>query len=166
MWNRSVTGGSFFLIDTIIKFLHILASTFFLGNIVATLLWKVMADHSEDQKVINHVLRTARRLDSAVTVPASAAVTITGCWLALGYWRAGNSPLWLNFSLLIWITSAIIALVALVPLLKRLEVLSNDPLSFGSHYFTKLSKRWTLLAAALILLPVAVLALMVAKPVL
>jgi hypothetical protein len=125
-----------------------------------------MAEKSKDRKVLNYMLRTATRLDSMLTVPASAMVSFTGVLLGLGYWRQHIYPMWLTLSIGLWITGALLAIFVLVPLLKRLEVLSEPSVQMVSPEFMRMSSRWNVLAAGLIALPLAILALMVIKPVL
>lgn len=146
---------------------HILAASVFVGNILATLAWKVALDRSCSERIaVAEMLRIALRLDKAVTVPSSITVTVTGLILAATPWFRGDFPIWLSLSLALWIVGALAAKFVLLPSLHRLIELADTEATFRSAAYCSRSADWNRIAATLALIPVVVTTLMVIKPVL
>lgn len=147
----------------ILRVLHVGAAALFLGNIVCTLVWKMLAERTRDPVQINAALRLAVQADSRITLPTAIIVTISGIMLMgmLGWHVLGES--WLQISLVIWLLSAVLAVTYLVPSLKRLATLSEGfrHSSCVTTEYEKSALRWNWVSAALIVMPLIILALAV-----
>lgn len=153
-----------FRTDTLVKLLHVLAATVFVGNLIGTLIWKVAAEASGEELVIRHMLKTAILFDAVVTIPCSIAITLSGIWLGWNYWNQRAYPSWLSISIALWVVSAVLATAVLIPWLKRLSRLSVTHLGSQSHEYLTLSRWWNILAITLIVSPLLILSLMVLRP--
>lgn len=145
--------------------IHIIGVALFLGNITATLIWKMYSEKSKNPQIISHALSTAIRTDKTVTVPGVLAITISGIvMLAVGKLSVIENT-WLLLSIALWLISAVLAISVLVPSLKRLALMAGSAAAGGElseDYFNR-SRRWNALSAALIVSPLIILVLMVWK---
>jgi uncharacterized membrane protein len=145
--------------------IHIIGVAVFLGNITATLIWKMYSEKSKNPQIISHALSTAIRTDKTITVPGVLAITISGIvMLAVGKLSVLDNT-WLLLSIALWLISAVLAIAVLVPSLKRLALMAGSAADGGElneDYFNR-SKRWNALSAALIVSPLIILVLMVWK---
>jgi len=145
--------------------IHILGVAIFIGNIFATLVWKIYAEKSRNLSVICHTLETALKSDKTITIPSVIAITLSGILLLYVEKIYIFDFSWLIISILLWILSAIGAIFYLIPLLKKLSAIANSQTqndNLSINYY-EMSKRWNIASAILIVSPFVILVLMVVK---
>jgi uncharacterized membrane protein len=137
-----------------------------MGNIVATLAWKVYAERTRQPHLVSFTLRTALFADKLITVPCAAVITLTGIMLLV----VGETGLlqhsWLQLSVALWVASAVAAIFYLVPSLQKLHKLAASQEAVGSldpSYFVA-ARRWNFASGLLIVSPTVIFLLAVCKP--
>lgn len=127
--------------------LHMFGVTIFLGNILVTFLWKVLADASRNISVIRFAQRLVAITDMAFTFPGAVLLSVGG----YGYAHAIgmdllNTP-WLLWGQVLFILSGLIWGLLLVPVQKaQLRLLVNaDDMSAIQTSYQRLSIRWYLI---------------------
>ena len=146
--------------------LHILAAVIFMGNMITAAFWKVRTDRSGslEAKAINS--RAVLLAGLIFTGPGILVLLVTGILMVgiTGWDRFQET--WLGLSLVLLLVTAIIWIVALVPLERRMVRMSRDALERGSEdpAYARASRRWAMFGGIATLLPVVVLFLMVLRP--
>lgn len=147
------------------KAVHLLGVVLFLGNIIVTGVWKVLADRTGEPRVIAYAQRLVTLTDWVFT--GGGVVLI----LAGAYGMAAVAGLDLRQTWLLWgqklcIASGVIWLVVLIPTqavparkARTFEAGSAIPESYWRH-----SRRWNIWGTAATLVPLANLYFMVFKP--
>ncbi|MDD3519323.1 MAG: DUF2269 domain-containing protein [Chromatiales bacterium] len=150
----------------LLKSLHILGVVLLLGNVIVTAWWKGMANRSGDARIIAFAQRQVTLTDWLFTLPGAALIVASGDYIA--YALIGNSwdIGWLTWGRLLFITSGLIWLCALVPIQIRqarmARTFANDD-RIPERYW-RLNRWWYGLGIVAVLLPLANLYWMVFKP--
>ena len=149
-----------------IRFLHLAASALFLGNIAATLAWKMYAERTRDPRLVVFALRTAIFTDKLITAPCAAFITLSGVVLLAVGEPGLVQHLWLQLSIGLWVVSAIAAIFYLVPSLQKLHKLAEGQATAGSSDTSYLAaaRRWNIASGLLIVSPMVIFLLAVCKP--
>ncbi len=148
------------------KAVHIFGVVLFMGNIIATALWKARADRSGNLATVGFAQRAVAAADRVLTLPGIVLIIVSGYAMA----GIGHLPLhglrWLEWGQALFYAAAIIWLAVLVPAQRRLIALSDAGRRAGSldPAFHRLSRRWAMWGGIATLLPLAALVLMVTKP--
>jgi uncharacterized membrane protein len=150
----------------VFKFLHYLGIILLAGNITVTAVWKVFADRNGDWRVVQFGQRLVTGTDFGLTIPGIVLTMIGGygsLW-AMGYslWE----PRWLLWSQIMFVLAGSIWLLILVPIQIRQARLANaftEQDGITSEY-RRLSRRWITWGLISTVPLVAILWLMVAKP--
>lgn len=99
----------------ILKSLHILGAVIFLGNIIVTAWWKVMADRTGDAKIIAFAQRQVTLTDFVFTAGGAALVLTTGVGNAqlhgMDYWHIR----WLAWGMSLFVASGVVWVAVLIP---------------------------------------------------
>lgn len=149
---------------SLVVLLHVTASLVFLGTILSTYVWRVLADRTENFEIIHFSLNAAIRIDRRITGPSAILITLTGFALMF----SGNETFrsaWLLISLILWFVCSGLALAYLVPTLDKLELMAAKLRENGSvdADFTLLLRKWNRTALFLVVVPFLILILMVLK---
>ncbi|CAC9950727.1 integral membrane protein-like protein [Bathymodiolus heckerae thiotrophic gill symbiont] len=151
----------------LLKSLHILGVVLFLGNIIITGWWKVMADRTKNKHIIAFAQRQVTLTDYVFTLGGVLLVLVTGIgntmlheldyfmikWLAWGYWLfVASGIIWVAILLPVQIKQARIA--------KQFS--EEEPIP---KQYWKLGKLWIVFGVLATLLPLANLYWMVFKPI-
>jgi uncharacterized membrane protein len=154
-------GGATYLI---LKSLHVLAVTLFLGNIITGVFWRFHAERSKDPKFIGHTFAGITRSDRFFTIPGVLLIIVSGVWAAI----EGGLPLlrtgWILWSLVLFGISGVIFGIWLGPLQRQIAALAQAPGQFDWDRYRSLVHRWDVWGALATLTPLVALALMVLKP--
>ncbi len=148
-----------------LKTLHVLGAVLFLGNIIVTGWWKVMADRTREPRIIAFAQRQVTLTDWVFTAGGVALVLATG--LANAYLHGisiWTNP-WLVWGIALFTASGVIWVALLVPLQTRLGHLARG-FSAGGQVppeYWRLCRRWNFWGVVATLLPVSVLYFMVFK---
>ena len=168
----------------ILKTLHILGSILFLGNIIITAWWKLMADRRSDAVVVAFAQRQITLTDYVFTAGGAALLAIGGLglayWYGIGFW---HTP-WLSWGLSLFIASGVIWVAILVPVQTkqarlarslanggpipvtyREELMSREAGRRERSEYWRLGRIWNGFGLLATLLPLIAVYLMVFKPV-
>ena len=150
-------------------FLHIAGAVIFLGNIIVTGVWMLMAERTCSPSVIHFSAKAVIHADFLFTLPGVLLVLLNG--LAMAYARWGGVLLlrdvnWITVAVALFTMSGIIWVGALLGLQHRMAVLSAPPGNADSlppQFYSTLHK-WYFWGVLAIILPIGSLYLMVVKP--
>ena len=149
----------------LLKSLHLLGVTLFLGNIIVTALWKMLADRTKSPSIVAFSQRLVTVTDFAFTVTGVFLIMITGRLMATNFGDIGNL-FWLNWGWWLFIVSGVIWAVILIPIqikqAKLAKTFANQT-EIPAQYW-KLSKLWIIFGTIATLLPLINLYFMVFKP--
>ena len=150
-------------------FLHIAGAAVFLGNIIVTAAWMLMADRTRSISVIHFSAKAVIRADFLFTLPGVLLILLNGLAMVFAVW-GGRETLydisWISVALALFTASGIIWLSVLIPVQHRMIVYSDPvtyPVSLPTQFFSALHK-WYAWGGLAILLPIGSLYLMVNKP--
>jgi uncharacterized membrane protein len=146
--------------------LHILGVVLFLGNIIVTAVWKMLADRTQSPPVVAYAQRLVTITDVAFTATGVALIIVSGQVLADDFGGVFSGPTWLTIGWSLFIASGVIWLGVLIPvevMQARLARQFRDSATIPDRYW-RLSMIWAVFGAVATLLPLANLYLMVFKP--
>ena len=150
-------------------FLHIAGAVVFLGNIIVTAAWMLMAERTLSVNVIHFSAKAVIRADLVFTLPGVLLVLMNGFAMVLarwGGWGAFHQLSWITVALALFTASGVIWVGILIPVQHRMAVFSDPsdyPDSPPSEFFSALRK-WYFWGALAVALPICSLYLMVNKP--
>ena len=141
---------------------HVVGVVLFLGNIVVTAVWKMLADRTGDAAVVAYAQRLVLVADVAFTATGATMIAVSGPILAARL----DWPDWASLGLALFAVSGVIWGAVLIPiqvaqwrLTRRLE--RGEPLP---PRYRRLSLLWAIFGTVATVLPLANLYLMVVKP--
>jgi uncharacterized membrane protein len=145
--------------------LHILGVVIFLGNIIVTAVWKVLADRTRNPAVIGYAQRLVTVTDIAFTATGAALIAVSGQMMADRFGGVGGEN-WLTLGFALFIASGVIWVTTLIPIQVLQSRLARRFVVDGviPERYWRLATLWYVLGAIAILLPLVNIYLMVAKP--
>ena len=149
----------------LLKSLHFFGVTLFLGNIIVTALWKMLADRTRIPSVVAYAQRLVTITDFAFTAIGAVLIYITGHLMASNFGGI-DAAYWLTFGWWLFIASGVIWVLILIPLQVKQAKLAKDfatKKEIPKLYWT-LSKYWAIFGIIATILPLANLYFMVFKP--
>ncbi|MBC8376520.1 MAG: DUF2269 family protein [FCB group bacterium] len=149
-----------------IKVLHILGVVLFLGNIIISTVWRLLAQRAEDKAVHKFSIKLIQVTDIIFSVPGIVLIAVTGHMLATGLGGIGAHG-WIYHSYALLTVSALIWVAGLMPIQRkqlRLIEESHSLKEAGIRYKT-LNMWWAFLGTIAAVLPLIALYLMVIRPV-
>lgn len=150
----------------LLKTLHIFGVVIFLGNIIVTAWWKVMADRTRDATVIAFAQRQVTLTDFVFTGAGAALVLGTGIGNAVLHGLDYKSVRWLAWGYWLFIASGVLWVAVLIPVQVRQARLARAFAGGGPIpplYWT-LGRVWLGVGLVATVLPLANLYWMVFKP--
>ena len=150
-------------------FLHIAGAVVFLGNIIVTGAWMLMAERTRNVNVIHFSAKAVIRADLLFTLPGVILVLMNGLVMVFDRWGGRDAIYqlsWISVALALFTASGVIWVALLIPAQHRMVVCS-DPLVHADSLpseFSSALHRWYLWGAIAIALPLCSLYLMVTKP--
>ncbi len=149
---------------TAFKIVHMLGIVLFLGNIIVTGVWKVMADRTGNPAVIAFAQRLVTLTDWVFTAGGVALVLTGGFGMAAAGYDLYSGWLFLGISL--FTVSGIIWAVVLVPVQIRQARLAAAFERGGEipPVYWRLNRHWYFWGILATVIPLANLYVMVAKP--
>ncbi|MEQ5774741.1 DUF2269 family protein [Thalassospira sp. NFXS8] len=148
----------------LIKFIHLVGVVLFLGNIIVSAVWKNAADRTKNPAIIAFSCRLIKITDLAFTAGGVVLIAIGG----LGMYHIGRIDLAarvnLQSGITLFVISAIIWLLGLIPLQRRMARLSHmaaahNATTLPDTYF-RAARLWNFLGALAVILPIITLWLM------
>lgn len=149
----------------LLKSVHLVGVVIFVGNIIVTGWWKLMADRTRDPKIIAFAQRQVTTTDWVFTFGGVTLVAIGG----YGNAALHGIPLtvtWLAWGNALFLLSGVIWIAILVPVQIRLARIARTFADAGSipGYYWRLETLWGISGVIATVLPVAIIAIMVFKP--
>jgi uncharacterized membrane protein len=83
--------------------LHVLGVVLFLGNIIVTMVWKVLADRTKGPSVIAYAQRLVTTTDIAFTATGVVLIVVSGQVMAEDFGGVFGGPAWLTIGWLLFI---------------------------------------------------------------
>jgi len=149
----------------LLKSLHLLGVTLFLGNIIVTAVWKSLADRTKTPVVVAYAQCLVSVTDIAFTAVGAVLIAATGMLMVGGH-AAVFSTTWLTWGYGLFIASGVLWLLVLIPiqikqarLAKSFQYESEVPMQYW-----RLARAWAVFGTIATLLPLANLYFMVFKP--
>jgi uncharacterized membrane protein len=152
----------------LLKSLHVLSVTLFLGNIITGVFWKFHADRHGDLRGRALAVQGIIRSDRWFTMPGVFAIIITGVLMAISAHLPLLGTRWILWSLVLFGISGVCFGGFVGPLQKKLlaNLQAGQTGTWNESEYRRLSRAWEIWGAVATLTPVAALFLMVFKPVL
>ncbi len=150
----------------ILKTIHIIAAVLFLGNIIITGWWKIMANRTNNPVIISFAQRQVTLTDFIFTAGGSALLLITGMANIGIHSISISSTLWVYWALALFTLSGIIWVAILIPLqIKQArEAKTFTPETTISPDYWRRENLWIIFGIITTLLPLISISLMVLKP--
>lgn len=151
----------------LLKIIHHFSAVSFIGSITIILIQKVYAEKSNEDSFILYSLKVALFLDKIITIPTVIFTTISGIILIVLNGTYLLKSFWLQVSFFLWICSALVASLYLIPSLKKLKLIAEKEISEGklSYNYFKKANKWNVISLCLILSPIIIFVLMIVKPI-
>ena len=146
-----------------IKSLHILGVSLFLGNIIVSAFWKVLADRTGNYAVIRFAARLVNVTDAVFTGLGATLLLVTGHLLADKY--GGVLPNdWILWSYVLFGVSGAIWIAVLLPIqFKQAKMLRESGTEEIAKEYYRLARMWSIAGAIATLFPLPAIYLMVVK---
>ena len=145
---------------------HVLGVVLFLGNIIVTAVWKVLADRTQSPPVVAYAQRLVTVTDIAFTATGAVLIFVSGQVMADDFGGVFSGPGWLTLGWSLFVASGVIWAAILVPIQvvqARLARSFRDAQAIPERYW-RLSTLWTVFGAVATVLPLVNLYLMIFKP--
>jgi uncharacterized membrane protein len=148
-----------------LKSLHLLGAVLFLGNIIVTAVWKVLADRTRNPAIVASAQRLVTLTDFAFTASGAALLLGTGLAMAPAFGGVPGTP-WLSAGMTLFSASGVIWAVVLIPVQVTQARLARGFAGGGEipERYWKLSRIWIVFGLLATVLPLANLYIMVFKP--
>ncbi len=145
--------------------LHVLGVVLFLGNLIVTAVWKVLADRTRQVDVIAYAQRLVAVTDIAFTAPGAILIAVSGGVLA-GDVGGVTGPGWLTTGVILFALSGVIWLTILVPTQIRQTRLARrfrHEATVPDQYW-RLALLWYMFGSIATVLPLANVFIMTVRP--
>ena len=149
----------------LLKSLHLLGVMIFLGNIIVTAVWKMLADKTRTPAIVAYAQRLVTITDFAFTAVGVLLILVSGRMMASRFGEIGD-VLWLSWGWWLFITSGVIWVLILIPIQikqTKLAKIFSTKEEIPENYWT-LSKYWAVFGIIATIVPLINLYLMVFKP--
>jgi uncharacterized membrane protein len=145
--------------------MHIIGVVLFLGNILVTAVWKVLADRTRDAAVVAYAQRLVLTTDVAFTATGVVLILVSGQVMAEDFGGVFG-PTWLTIGWSFFIASGVIWLTILVPIELKQARLAREFRGGGAipDRYWRLSTLWAVFGGIATVLPFINVFLMVLKP--
>ena len=145
---------------------HVFGVVLFLGNIIVTAVWKLLADRTRNPPVVAYAQRLVTITDIAFTATGAALILVAGQAMASDFGGVFGGPTWLEVGWWLFIASGVIWAVVLVPIEVLQARLACGFAAAGPipERYWRLSTLWAIFGAIATALPLANLYFMIFKP--
>ncbi len=151
----------------VLKVIHIVSVTMFLGNITTGIFWKEHADRTRDPRTIAHALEGIIGSDRWFTIPGVIGIIGAGIGTAI----VGHLPIlgtgWILWAIVLFTISGVAFMTQVGPLQKKMAKLMRDSAASGTpdwDAYKRMSAAWGFWGAVALIAPAIALVLMVVKP--
>jgi uncharacterized membrane protein len=148
--------------DANLKLIHLVCACLFLGNVIVSGIWALLAERTRNHAIIQFSNRMVLITDVFFTLFGSLGVVWTGHGMAESYGGAQGHP-WIQWSYALLSISGLMWLFVLVPIqLKQRALLKNSHTVCAEYW--RLSRIWKIAGGLATLLPMPIVYFMVTKP--
>lgn len=146
-----------------LRSLHILGASLFLGNIIVSAFWKVLADRTGNYSVIRFATRLVNVTDTVFTGLGATLLLVTGHLLAGNYGGILSND-WILWSYVLFGLSGAIWISVLIPVqFKQAQMLRMSPTEEIPQAYYHLARVWSLAGILATLFPLPAIYLMVSR---
>ena len=146
-----------------LKVIHLVCACLFLGNVIVSGVWALLAERTRDHAIIQFSNRMVLITDLMFTLVGAIGVVWTGHAMAQNYGGEAGHP-WIQWSYALLTFSGLIWLFVLVPIqLKQRALLRNSSIVCDKYW--RLSRIWQISGAIATLMPLPIVYFMVTKTV-
>lgn len=146
-----------------LKSLHIAGACLFIGNIIVSAFWKVLADRTRSFPVVSFATRLVNITDAVFTGLGVTLLLVTGHLLAGNYGGVLSQP-WIFWSYVLFGVSGALWMLVLVPLqLKQARILRASQNATIPNEYHRLARLWSLAGTVATVVPLPAIYLMVSK---
>ena len=151
----------------ILKTIHIIGAVLFLGNIIITGWWKIMANRTRNPIIIAFAQRQVTLTDFVFTAGGSTLLFAAGIANIIIYDIPIMTTMWIAWALALFTLSGIIWVAILIPIqIKQArEAKTFTAETVISDAYWRREMIWYILGLAAIVLPLMSLVFMVLKPI-
>jgi uncharacterized membrane protein len=150
------------MLYNLVKWIHILAAIIALGANATYGLW--LARAAQSPEALSFTLKTIKVLDDRMANPAYGFSLLTGLILVyLGHWSLTSS--WLVIALLLYFAAILLGLLGYSPTLRR-QIQVAETSGPASPAYVAIARRGTIFGIVLAVIVVAIVLVMVTKPML
>jgi uncharacterized membrane protein len=147
---------------TLVKFFHVTLAIIAVGFNASYGIWIARAQREPQHEL--HVLKGIKVLDDRFANPAYGLLLLTGLWMV----RLGHQSIfhtfWLGTALGIYVATALVAIFVYTPTLKK-QIALLETGNGRTPEYEEVSKRGTVVGILLAVFVIAIVFLMVTKPV-
>ncbi len=150
----------------LLKSLHVLGAVIFLGNIIVTAWWKVMADRTGEPRIIAFAQRQVTLTDFVFTAGGVALILATGVGNTASHQMDIWHTRWLAWGMGLFIVSGVIWVAVLI-LVQFLQARIARAFAGGSpipEQYWRLGRVWMIFGIVATVLPLVNIYWMVFKP--
>jgi uncharacterized membrane protein len=148
----------------LVKSLHLIGVVIFVGNILVTAWWKVMADRTRDPKIVAFAQRQVSLTDWVFTLGGVVLVAMGGIGNAYLHDIPMTTP-WIALGSALFAASGLIWIAILIPLQVKLARMAREFASAPAipERYWRLERWWGVFGSLAMLLPLANIVVMVFK---
>ncbi len=148
----------------ILVLIHVIAVIIFLGNITIAPFWKANAEKKKERLLVLNAWEGIIRADRLFTMPGVVLLLIFGIGGALHGGFNLISTGWIFWSIILYVVSGVAFMVKVVPIQKKIVILTKDESVFSWEAYYKLTKQWDVWGSVATITPWIAVILMVIKP--
>lgn len=146
-----------------LKSLHILGACLFLGNIIVSAVWKVLADRTGNYSVVYFATRLVNVTDTVFTALGATLLLVTGHILVESFGGILANA-WVLWSYILFGASGAVWLAVLLPIqFKQMRLLRSSATKEIPAQYHRLARLWSIAGTFATLLPLPAIYLMVSK---
>ncbi len=148
------------------KLLHLVGAVLFLGNIIVTAVWLVLAEQTRNTATLHFAAKAVNWADVCFTAPGILLLLANGQIMATAAW-GGVSPSWIMLALGLFVLSGSVWAGFLLRFQHRLIQLSAQPAAANTPLppaFFRVLHAWYVAGTVATVSPLVSLVLMVVKP--
>jgi uncharacterized membrane protein len=149
--------------DPNLKVLHLVCACLFLGNVIVSGVWALLAERTRNHAIIQFSNRMVLITDAIFTLCGALGVVWTGHGMAQHLGGGASHP-WIQWSYGLLSLSGLIWLLVLVPIQLKQRTLLRASTTVGEEYW-RLSRIWQVAGAIATVLPLPIVYFMVTKAV-
>ncbi len=150
----------------LLKMLHVFGAMLFVGNVIVTASWKIMADKTRDWKVVAFGQRVVNVTDFLFSSLGVFILLTTGLFMATSFTEDIWAVTWLAWGLKLLLSSIILWIFVLLPVQAKQALMARDfseSIAIPKTYW-RLGRIWITFGILAIILPLTNLYFMVFKP--